>query len=297
MSNVTANTSGTQPIPRRADPNAPRPVAPRLNTTGPRSTPLRLDTTAPRSASPGVTPTAHVENAVTPAGNPIQDDLRLHLIILELCVAIGKTPYAIVGGIALRLLGYKGPVASIDLLVPNKAKAEEATNKLAQSSSGAFRIMPRQDKPPQLCYRSFEGVLGNLWVNIMQVDAEPPAINQPFPTSSHGLKIIKIDSENIPVVVNPKMLLNYKCHAWRRLSRGDEISQQGDAVEIGFLLNGMKKQGTRTSVREVSQATPTFISLFSRPNRQMKALFQEVGFELHPEEGPRQRTAAGQSRT
>ena len=280
MSSVTANPSGAQPTSRRADLSATRPGSLRLNTTG------------PRSVSPAATPTAHVP---TPTSNPIQDDLRLKLITLELCLAIGQTPYALVGGIALRLLGFKGPVASIELLVPNKAKAEEATNKLAQSASGAFRAMPRQGKSPQLCYRSFEGLSGNLWVNIIQVNAEP--INQPFPTSSHGLKIVKVESANIPVVVNPKLLLNYKCHTWRRLSRGDEFSQQADAVEIGFLLNEMKKQGTQTSLREVNQATPTFISLFSRHNWQMKSLFQDIGLELHPEEAPRQRTVAGQSKT
>lgn len=73
--------------------------------------------------------------------------------------------------------------------------------------------MPRQGKPPQLCYRSFEGQLGNPWMNIIQVDAGP--INQPFPTSSHGLKTVEVESANIPVVVNSKLLLNYKCHTRR----------------------------------------------------------------------------------
>ncbi len=125
-------------------------------------------------------------------------------------------------------------------------------------------------------------------MHVIPLDVEQMG-NRPFPTAETGLRAVPVDSERVPVVVSPKQLLDYKCYSWRYLSRQDRKRQAEDAADVGFLLGYMKERGMKATAREVRLATPTFVGLFSRFNWELKPVWRELGFELHPEEGPRQR--------
>jgi hypothetical protein len=196
-----------------------------------------------------------------PAINPLQEDLVLLNICLSLCLALGlkHKPYAIVGGLALRLLGSTTPLTSIQLLVSNEKDADEAASNMA-ATDGFYYTKLRPDEPHQLYFRPLEGP--PLSVDVIPVDDQ--RISQAFPEKGLDLRFVKVDSARIPVVVNPKLLLNYKCFSWRYIARGHDRDRRRrhDAAEIGFLLDYMKEKGIKASPGDVKLANSGFIAFF-----------------------------------
>ncbi|KAH6615758.1 hypothetical protein B0J18DRAFT_469034 [Chaetomium sp. MPI-SDFR-AT-0129] len=176
---------------------------------------------------------------------------------------LGQTRYALIGGVALNLLGSARATPDIDLLVPS-GYAGRVADTLGQTSNfGTERL---QSGRSRVWYNAPNRRRYN--VDIM----EPGDIHQQFPSSDGG--IITVRSARL---LRPALLLNYKCFAWQ--VREDPRKKLSDAQDILFLLRYMVASGIQTSSQEVNHATPDFFVEFLASYPDAEELFVAIGLQ------------------
>ncbi|KAK4151686.1 hypothetical protein C8A00DRAFT_16944, partial [Chaetomidium leptoderma] len=194
--------------------------------------------------------------SLQPMPSPVMDSL-LRVVARHL----EQTHYALIGGVALYLLGSARATPDIDLLVPSGYAGRVANTLGRISDFGTERL---QSGRSRVWYNAPNRRRYN--VDIM----EPGDIHQQFPSSDGG--IMTLQSTRL---LRPALLLNYKCFAWQM--REDPRKKLTDAQDILFLLRYMVAQRVQTSSQEVNHATPDFFVEFLARYPDAEELFVAIG--------------------
>lgn len=185
-------------------------------------------------------------------------------LVAGLAEVLGSTNYAVMGGIALWLLGATRHTSDIDLFVPKQGL--QVANKIADSNNVHFGAYKDQRKTI-IWYRGLDGHRYRVYI------WEPRQIGHTYPLSATDLLTIKGVR-----VLKSALLLDHKCKCWAEYVAGrDQVKYRRDAGDIIFLLNYMGNKRLRTTNQEVSHATPEFFGNFLPVKRESEALFCMIG--------------------
>lgn len=199
----------------------------------------------------------------TMTGRPIANDL-LPDICAGLVEVLGGTTYAVMAGIALRLLGSTRPTSDIDLFVPGSNL--RVTQKFLDYGGNHFGAWSSKGKTV-IWYRGLDGHRYRVYIWGTE------RIHHQFPTSAGGSVAI-----NRVRVLKPALLLDHKCKSWaEHVARNDQAMKKRDGGDIMFLLEYMVNKSLRTTNREVSHATPEFFGHFLYFKRGSEPLFCTIG--------------------
>lgn len=221
------------------------------------------------------------EDPPTMARCPMPPDL-LPDLVTGLAGLLGATTYALMGGIALRLLGQTRRTSDIDIFVPGGSG--QLAKKFADSNSVHFGAHKARRSRAIIWYRGLDGHRYRVYF------WEPQQIGHPFPPSAVG--IIMISGVR---VLKPALLLDHKCKCWTEHAEcGDQAMVKRDGGDIMFLLGYMGNRRLCATQREVPNATPEFFGKFLAFKRESEAMFCTVAL-LKPREttvtrGSQQRT-------
>lgn len=159
------------------------------------------------------------------------------------------TPYAIVGGLALMLLGSTRPTKDIDIVVPDGKAAEVATLLAAEGMFGtATTVNGRR--------RVWFDASSNRRYNVDVL--EPHDIGQVFTLGVPETKRV----QGYPVL-EPRQLLNFKVASWTDRMRTQSAKKENHARDILFLVEYLAKKGVVVDRGEVYYATDEFLMLFN----------------------------------
>jgi hypothetical protein len=194
---------------------------------------------------------------------PIPDDLLPDLAV-GLAEVLGGATYAVIGGIALRLLGSTRPTSDIDLFVPSSGF--RVAKKFVDSSDGHFGTYNSKGRTI-IWYRGLDGQKYRVYI------WEAGQIRHQYPTSAAGSVTI-----NGARVLKPALLLDHKCKSWaEQVARGNQSRIKRDGGDIVFLLDYMGNKRLRTTNREVFHVTPEFFGDFLPFKRGSEPLFCAIG--------------------
>ncbi|KAK3297406.1 uncharacterized protein B0H64DRAFT_440874 [Chaetomium fimeti] len=179
-------------------------------------------------------------------------------IVGKLAGALKGKTYAMVGCSALAMLEIRNSVTSVDVFVPSGTTSRRidalcrstSRFKCNQSASKVWYVKDSGDK---------EAV--RFW--------EPKDVCQPFPDSKNDIVMV----DKIPVL-KPTMLLNIYCANFL-VTRDAEAAEQS-AADIEALLKHIAKQ----TKKEVSNATPAFLTKLGGFDPQIQVRFSDLGFKL-----------------
>lgn len=178
--------------------------------------------------------------------------------------ALKDNEYAIIGGVAVALLGSARATQDIDVLVPDGHHAPVAK---ALLSTGKFGGERQQNGRYRVWFNASNRQHYN--VDIM----EPRDIHQQFPSAKHDR--IKAHSG---YVLSPAQLLNFKCAAWQ--SRHDGRKRLHDSQDILFLLAYMVEKGIKTTPKEIFNATDDFFFEFFGHYPHSRKSFAAIGLKV-----------------
>ncbi|KAK4033360.1 hypothetical protein C8A01DRAFT_19675 [Parachaetomium inaequale] len=268
--NATPNVGANRTtVPQNARANVARGPPPRAPAARPNGAGPGQTSAAPAAAQARAAPAAPSEPPQM-ARTPIPHEALPHLAT-SIAEALKDTPYALMGGAALRLLGSRRPTAGIDIFVDDKLVAGF---KVAQRLAATGRFgMHGPIYGYDLWYWAPDGSGAAYKVTIWrsrQLDLPFPSSADGFVTA-HGARLLK-----------PAVQLNFKCRYWSDLEGGwnNEIQQSGEAYDILFLLDYMSTNKIKTTNQEVGYATEEFCRGFvsSRPEtRRAEPLFRAIG--------------------
>ncbi|KAI9774212.1 MAG: hypothetical protein M1839_001758 [Geoglossum umbratile] len=168
---------------------------------------------------------------------------------------MGDRTYALMGGVALNLLGSRRGTNDFDIMIP-AGKYQETLRALSTSSS--FGI-------------SWTGLS---WVNISN-DTYKVDIVEPTRTIQSFSKEDTVTVDGVRIL-KPAILLNLKAFCWKFEHRKPE-KKPTDAQDINFLVSRMAEEGQRTSSREVNFANPDFLNDFTSQHPRSLQHFHAIG--------------------
>ncbi|KAL2105057.1 hypothetical protein VUR80DRAFT_9082 [Thermomyces stellatus] len=163
--------------------------------------------------------------------------------------ALPDTPYAIVGGLALMLLGSTRPTKDIDIVVPDGKGAEVATLLAAEGMFGTATTVNGKR-------RVWFDASSNRRYNVDVL--EPHDIGQVFPQGVPETRNI----QGYPVL-DPKQLLNFKIASWTDRMGTQSVKKENHARDVLFLVDYLAKKKVVVDQGEVYHATDQFLMLFN----------------------------------
>ena len=177
--------------------------------------------------------------------------------------ALPETPYAVIGGLALMLLGSTRPTKDIDIIVPDGRAAEAATLLAAEGMFGTSTTGGRR--------RVWFDASSNRRYNVDVL--EPHDIGQVFTLG--GVPETKM-VQGYPVL-EPKQLLNFKIAGWTDRRGTQSIKKSNHARDVVFLAEYLARKGVVVDRGEVYHATDEFLMLFGASYAGSAKLLEKVG--------------------
>jgi hypothetical protein len=162
--------------------------------------------------------------------------------------ALPDAPYAIIGGLALMLLGSSRPTKDVDIVVPD-GRAGEIVTQLA--ADGMFGTETTSTGRRRVWFDASSGRRYNVDV------LEPHSIGQVFGPDGPPVRTV----QGHPVL-EPTQLLNFKIASWTDRKGTQSVKKTNHATDITFLLEYLGKKGVDVSREEVYHATDEFLVLF-----------------------------------
>ncbi|SPO05506.1 uncharacterized protein DNG_08193 [Cephalotrichum gorgonifer] len=233
--------------------------------------------TSPKLVSTATTPASSRRNSTTPLSSPSQSARNIQPTICNremprrdmyealdaITAALADMPHAIVGGIALMLLGSPRPTKDVDLVVPD-GRAPEAAALLA--AGGQFGV---ETTPAGRMRAWFDASSGRRYnVDVL----EPHAIRQVFTLGAPETKLVQGYR-----VLEPRQLLNFKIASWTDRMCTQSVKKTNHARDITFLVDYLAKKGAVVARGEVYHATDDFLMLFGATYPGSTKLLEKIG--------------------
>lgn len=173
------------------------------------------------------------------------------------------TPYALIGGFALQLLGSKRLCSDYHVFVPTGHTAR-VHEQMATSSCGFFKKMGSMTRSIKL---DRNGVQCAVHIH------EPPELRQAFPDTDDGFVIVFSSAR----VLKPTLLLNIAMYEWmEEHAAGNNNWRKKQAnADIIFLADYI----ARKEREDMTHATPAFLNAFFAANAAQEPVFFSIGLK------------------
>ncbi|KAH6650404.1 hypothetical protein F5144DRAFT_43973 [Chaetomium tenue] len=173
------------------------------------------------------------------------------------------TPYALIGGFALQLLGSKRLCSGYHIFVPTGHSAR-VIEQMAASSSGFFKKVGRSTRSITL---DRDGIQSMVHIH------EPPELRQAFPDTDDGFVIVFSSAR----VLKPALLLNIAIHDWmeEHAAGNNNWKKKKANADIIFLADYI----ARKEREDMTHATPAFLNAFFAANAAQEPVFFSIGIK------------------
>lgn len=239
---------------------APRPTSRHSFNSAKLASSVTTTPASSRRSSTALPPMRQVQPSVGHLDMPRRD---MYEALDAMAEALRDTPYAVVGGLALMLLGSTRPTKDIDIVVPDGRGAETAALLAAEGMFGAE-----------------VGATGKrrVWFDASShrryhVDVlEPHDVGQVFMLGIPETKTV----QGYPVL-EPRQLLNFKIASWTDRRGTQSVKKTNHARDVVFLAEYLAKKGVVADRGEVYHATDEFLMLFSASYVGSAKVLEKIG--------------------
>ena len=199
-------------------------------------------------------------------------DAEANAAITAITKALVDTEYAFIGGLALRILGYKRDTADADILVENGNAGVVAR---ALEAFGSFGV-EQNKKSYRVWFTAPTGKSYN--VDVM----EPAKLDMRWPTDPEAIMTVTSATYRGAKYLKPALLLESKAISWE--GRGEDkrekkLKDQRDMVALANIM--VRRRETCPRGRESSMASGV-VGVMRRtdPDAARDALFAQIGLGL-----------------
>lgn len=222
--------------------------------------PFSVSTTPSSSRRSSLAPGGGLTPSVSHLDMPRRDMYEALDAIAE---ALPDMPHAIIGGLALMLLGSSRATKDIDIVVPD-GRGDEAAALLA--AEGFFGTETTINGKRRVWFDASSNHRYN--VDVM----EPRSIGQVFEDGVPETRTVQGHK-----VLDPAQLLNFKIASWTDRMKSQSTKKANHAKDIVFLAEYLAKKGIIATRGDVTHATDEFLMLFNASYPGSSKLFDRIG--------------------